>query len=170
MVRLSKNKEITIQELYQKYCDIDGIEMPAYSNIFPGVGLKLPCKFLENEKCTIYNDRPLFCRVFPEDMIINPLYEDEKKMYIDTGYKCVQKGFKVNDDHIEVIEKLVRIMEKEIDATGEYLNLYDYDSEFTEEDITMFKNMLEKASTIGDYFAVKVERNKRAREIGRAHV
>ncbi|MFQ5887162.1 MAG: YkgJ family cysteine cluster protein [Candidatus Hydrothermarchaeales archaeon] len=165
MARISKHKDITIEELFKKYCHIDGIEVASiYYNIFPSIGLKLPCKFLENGKCTIYNYRPLFCRVFPEDLILNPLYDEEKQMYIDMGYECVIKGFKVDDDHKKVIEKLVKIMDKEIEATGEYFYLYDYDSKFSEEDITLFKDMTEKAKTQDDMFAVKKIRTETARE------
>ncbi|MFQ5975949.1 MAG: YkgJ family cysteine cluster protein, partial [Candidatus Hydrothermarchaeales archaeon] len=125
--------------------------------------MKLPCKFLEKGKCTIYNYRPLFCRVFPEDLILNPLYEEEKQMYIDMGYKCVIKGFKVDEDHKNVIEKLVGVMDKEIEATGEYFNLFDYDSKFSEEDIAQFKDITKKAKTFDDIFAVKKKRTEIAR-------
>ncbi len=164
-MRISKHLGTTIEELFQKYCDIDGIEIASiYSNIFPNIGMKLPCRFLENGKCTIYNHRPLFCRVFPEDLILNPLYEEEKQMYIDTGYKCVIKGFKVDADHIKVIEKLVEIMDKEIDATGEYFNLFDYDSKFTEEDNALFNDIVEKAKNFDEIFEVKKQRTRIARE------
>ncbi len=168
MVRISKHLDITIEELFQKYCDIDGIELPApYYNIFPILGLKLPCNFLENGKCTIYNHRPLFCRVFPEDLILNPLYGEEKQMYIDTGYKCVIKDFKVDADHIKVIEKLVDIMDQEIETGGEYFNLYDYDSKFSEEDNALFMEIAEKAKGEKEFkeaFRLKQERTRIARE------
>jgi len=168
MVRISKHLKITIDKLFQKYCDIDGTELPApYYNIFPILSLKLPCKFLENGKCTIYNHRPLFCRVFPEDLILNPLYGEEKQLYIDTGYKCVEEGFKVSDDHTKVIKKLLDIMEQEIDATGEYFNLYEYDSKFTEEDTALFMEIAEKAKGEKEFkeaFKLKQERTRIARE------
>ncbi len=138
--------------------------MPSFFNIFPSIGLKLPCKFLENGKCTIYHHRPLYCRVFPEDLILNPLYDDEKKMYIDMGYKCVKKGFKVEEDHIKVISKLVETMDKEIDLTGEYLKLYDYDSNFSEEDMVMFRERTATAKSLNEAITVKMIRTQIARE------
>lgn len=167
MVRISKHLDITIEELFQKYCDIDGTELPAYYNIFPILGLKLPCKFLKNGRCTIYNHRPLFCRVFPEDLILNPLYGEEKQLYIDTGYKCVKDGFKVSENHTKVIKKLLDIMDQEIDATGEYFSLYEYDSKFTEKDNTLFKDLAEKAKGEKEFkeaFKLKQERTRIARE------
>jgi len=88
-------------------------------------------------------------------------------LYIDTGYKCVEEGFKVSDDHTKVIKKLLDIMDQEIDATGEYFNLYEYDSKFTEEDTALFMEIAEKAKGEKEFkeaFKLKQERTRIARE------
>jgi len=54
--RLSQNLDITIQQIKEDYTEIE--EGKRYFK-------HLPCFFLKNKKCTIYNDKPNDCESFP---------------------------------------------------------------------------------------------------------
>ncbi|MFH1316636.1 MAG: YkgJ family cysteine cluster protein [Candidatus Woesearchaeota archaeon] len=62
-------------------------------NVFDiDIGLKYPCKFRKNNMCSIYEARPLNCRIFPLFLIAEIPFRRLKE-YLDEDFKC--------RDHIE---------------------------------------------------------------------
>ncbi|MFH1053045.1 MAG: YkgJ family cysteine cluster protein [Candidatus Woesearchaeota archaeon] len=62
-------------------------------NVFDiDIGLKYPCKFRKDNKCSIYEARPLNCRIFPLFLIAEVPFRRLKE-YLDEDFKC--------RDHIE---------------------------------------------------------------------
>ena len=43
----------------------DALRDATFQNIDGTIQLKQPCRFLENDRCSIYNSRPLGCRLYP---------------------------------------------------------------------------------------------------------
>ncbi|MDR1379924.1 MAG: YkgJ family cysteine cluster protein [Tannerella sp.] len=54
---LARLENITIKEYIENYC-----EKNEYGEIFTD---KMPCRYLEEKKCRIYENRPIECRSFP---------------------------------------------------------------------------------------------------------
>lgn len=164
LVRISRHLGTSISELFGGYCDIDGTELPIFSNIFPVIGLKTPCRFLKDGKCSIYDYRPLYCRLFPEDLIVNPLHDKELEMYKGVGYKCIDIGFKLDERHRKMIEGLSATMEEEMDTTCEYFRFDKYPAQFLDEDRERLESLYEEAKDAKEREEIKIRRTEMARE------
>ncbi len=69
VLRLKNNLRITSEQFLEKYAII----VPRQNRLIPMVALKMngsnkECPFVAKEGCTVYQDRPWPCRVFPLDM------------------------------------------------------------------------------------------------------
>lgn len=88
--RLSDFTNIPVRELFEK--KIIGLQ-PFPDPEHPGkfdveLGLNIPCHFRVGKKCTVYNGRPLNCRMFPYNIISQAPKEKWKEIF-DDRYQCV---------------------------------------------------------------------------------
>lgn len=88
---------------------------------FVNYGMKnMPCPFLKNNKCSIYNERPLICKSFPIGK--NPLFEKKEISSIKPNWFIHCKNYgsegfikEINNPSINVSKKI----EKYIQTFGE---------------------------------------------------
>jgi Fe-S-cluster containining protein len=132
MVRVSKKLDISLQRLFEDYCQVMWNRIPNTPFFIPSTGLVFPCKFLKGERCVIYDARPLHCRLFPEN-ILTSNFED-LTLVKDRGYKCVDKGFTITEERAEVIRKLSDIDQMELEATADYFKNINYSVPISDEE------------------------------------
>lgn len=61
-------------------------KLPIYNDLHNGDGI---CRYLKNNECSIYENRPLFCRV---DECYEVLFKDQLTYddYLQLNYKCCE--------------------------------------------------------------------------------
>jgi Fe-S-cluster containining protein len=122
-VRLSEFLKMPIKNLIPKYIDINPFGTPGSSAYEWDLGLNIPCQFRENERCTVYEARPLNCRLFPAWIIANaPLFK--VKEVIDEQNRCRNNEYTDEDKRKSQIyvKHLGRIFERESRFTDEMLS------------------------------------------------
>ncbi len=132
MVRVSKHLGISMEKLFEDYCQMMWNRIPNTPYFLPSTGLVFPCGFLKGEECVIYDVRPLHCRLFPENILISN-FEDLTPLK-GTGYECVDKGFAISEERAEAIRKLSEIDEAELEATADYLENINHSVPISEAD------------------------------------
>ena len=87
------------------------------------VSLKLrkPCPFLENQRCTIYEVRPLPCILFPEYQAVNGTIRNlaARTEYLD--YVCLRSPFGVSRERARAVRLLAGMLEREVIVSDFYL-------------------------------------------------
>ena len=63
------------------------------------LGINMPCLLRKNEKCSVYEARPLNCRLFPYWVLVQAFVFDQNKI-IDASYKCMN-NLKLKRDKIK---------------------------------------------------------------------
>jgi Fe-S-cluster containining protein len=61
------------------------------------LGLKLPCGFRRDGRCSVYPARPLNCRMFPSVFLGN-VPDDQLHEVIDATHKCIVEGISLTAD------------------------------------------------------------------------
>jgi Fe-S-cluster containining protein len=76
-----------VEELFKEKIGLNPFREPEFENVYNiDLGLNLPCRFRENNRCTIYPARPLNCRLFPQWVLGN--LPDEKIKGLLKEHKC----------------------------------------------------------------------------------
>ncbi len=94
------------------------------------LGLKMPCKFRKKGRCSIYNERPLNCRLFPF-WVIAGVKKEEIPEYIGPEHRCVKKRHEhLKKEDIERFKeyrnKLAEILKIEDIETSSILKKFDF--------------------------------------------
>lgn len=100
----------------------------ASENIFEfEMGLTIPCKFRINQRCKIYDARPLNCRLFPY-WILSEVSNEKIKEAIDDTYECVH-SVKLSPESKERYklykDKIVEVLNNEADVTENILKKHE---------------------------------------------
>ena len=124
ILRISSHLKITPKEFFEKYCSI------AWSGdlrhgFIPTIVIPFPCKFLNKNKCTIYEIRPLHCRLFPERLFIEPNYMEIEPFY-RAGYECIDAGFKLDNERKKKIKELMEIDREEVLETANFFENFTF--------------------------------------------
>ncbi len=131
--RIRHNLKLTAKEMFQKYCEIQWNIMPGTYTFIPSMGLRFPCGFLDGGRCKIYGTRPMHCRLFPENIAVEPGLE-YAGAFKGRGYKCVDEGFEVAPERRKSIENLMEANNRELEETESVFQNLDYCVDITEEE------------------------------------
>ncbi len=131
--RIRHNLQFTAKEMFERYCEVQWNIIPHTYTFIPSIGLRFTCGFLENERCKIYAIRPMHCRLFPENIAIEPGLEFAG-VFKGRGYGCVDEGFEVEPERRKQIEKLMEADAKELEETELHFKNLDYCVDITEEE------------------------------------
>lgn len=111
------------EELFKEHISLMpfGTDTP---NIFEiELGMNLPCRFRKDGKCSIYNARPLNCRMFPV-WILADVPQEKLLETIDDSHKCMPT--ELDDEQRrrfrEYKEKVGKLILSEAKETDETLN------------------------------------------------
>jgi len=85
--RIADSLKIDIEELFKDKIGMNPFREPEFEDVYDiDLGLNLPCRFRENDRCIIYPAMPLNCRLFPQCVLGN--LPDEKIKGIFKEHKC----------------------------------------------------------------------------------
>jgi len=157
IIRISKKLKMDYKEFFESYCGM------AWSGnlregFVPTTVFPFPCKFLSRGKCSVYEARPLHCRLFPERLFISPLRQAIEPFY-RTNYKCVDAGFKLGEERKEYVKELLKQDEEEINET---LNFFENFTFFYTPDDEIYGLIVSRLKKIS---SADAERNAKKRKI-----
>ncbi len=155
MVRISRHLGISLEKLFEDYCQVMWNLIPYTPYFLPSTGLVFPCGFLEGEECVIYDARPLHCRLFPENILTSD-FEDLTPVK-GRGYECADKGFMISEKRAECIKKLSEIDQMELESTAEYFENINYSVPISDEEFEGITSYVEGLD--------ELERNERKRTL-----
>lgn len=104
LIRISKFLKVPVSELFKEHVGMNPFKDPSKGNFYEyEIGLNIPCRFRKNKQCTIYEARPLNCRLFPY-WILAEVPEERIKEIVDESYECVHR-IKINEKTKEKYKK-----------------------------------------------------------------
>lgn len=69
--RICEKLMITVEDFFDKYAGLKPFGDPRTPKEYDiDIGLNMPCPFYKDNKCTIYNARPVNCRIFPYWLLV----------------------------------------------------------------------------------------------------
>lgn len=123
IIRLCEYLSISTKHLFKHYCEIIWNRIPDTSLLIPSIGLIFPCRFLNGDKCTVYDFRPIHCRLFPEALIVE---NADLSLYRSCGYQCINEGIFVNENKEPYIHELKKTDSVELENTESYFENFKY--------------------------------------------
>jgi Fe-S-cluster containining protein len=131
--RISEHLKISCEEFFSEYGGVLWSSIPGTPAMIPSTGLPFPCKFLKEGKCTIYDVRPLHCRLFPERLYINPSPGILDSFY-KKDYLCVDQGFYLDENRKKEVEKLMSQDRRELERTAAFFKNEEFIYDITPEE------------------------------------
>lgn len=128
--RIARALGLTSEAFFKRYAGILWSSIPGTRTFIPSIGLPFPCRFLKDDKCTIYEIRPLHCRLFPERLYIDPSPEVFEPFH-RAGYNCIDEGFLLSEERKEEVKRLMDEDQKELVRTAEFFQNEDFIYELT---------------------------------------
>ncbi|MBU4492771.1 MAG: YkgJ family cysteine cluster protein, partial [Nanoarchaeota archaeon] len=89
LIRISGFLNKSIKYILKNFVGINPFGDPANPTKFSyELGINMPCLLRKNEKCSVYEARPLNCRLFPYWVFVQAFVFNKKEM-VDESYKCM---------------------------------------------------------------------------------
>ncbi len=89
LIRISDFSEKPVSHVLKNFIGINPFGDPENPTKFSyELGINIPCLLRKNNKCSIYEARPLNCRLFPYWVLVQAFVFNKKEM-IDNSYKCM---------------------------------------------------------------------------------
>ncbi|RMF89699.1 MAG: YkgJ family cysteine cluster protein [Methanobacteriota archaeon] len=148
----------TYEDFFKDHAGILWSSIPGTRAFIPSIGLPFPCSFLKEGRCSIYEIRPLHCRLFPERLYVNPSPQELEPFY-RAGYVCVDEGFTLKDGREEEIKRLMEEDQRRLVETADFFKNEDFIYELTPEEYEEAQRAFRKID-IRD-----PERNRKKREV-----
>ena len=100
LIRISGFLNKSIKYILRNFVGINPFGNPENPTKFCyELGINMPCVLRKNEKCSVYEARPLNCRLFPYWVLVQAFVFDQNKI-IDASYKCMN-GLELKRDKIK---------------------------------------------------------------------
>lgn len=139
IVRLCGHLSIEAGELFENYCGIMWNRIPGTSLLIPSVGLIFPCGFLKNDRCEVYDVRPIHCRLFPEALVMD---NGNLEIYRNCGYCCIDNGAPLDMHRKAYVHRLKDIDRHELKVTASYFDNFSYCVELRPDDLGRIGNSM----------------------------
>lgn len=99
LIRISNFLEKPVSYILKNFVGINPFGDPVNPTKFSyEFGINMPCLLRKKNKCSIYETRPLNCRLFPYWILVQAFVSNKKEM-IDSSYKCMN-NLKLSGDKI----------------------------------------------------------------------
>jgi len=100
LIRISGFLEKPVSYVLENFVGINPFGDPENPTKFSyELGINMPCVLRKNEKCSVYEARPLNCRLFPYWVLVQEFVFNKKEI-IDKSYKCMN-NLKLKRDKIK---------------------------------------------------------------------
>mgnify|MGYP001322560622 CR=1 FL=1 len=118
LVRISEHLKTSISSLFGKYVGFSPFRGEDPDLYEYELGLVIPCRFRQKQKCTIYDSRDLNSRLFPFWML------DAPDSLIDPGFGCLKqlKNLKDKEIYLDYKNKVGKMLLRESELTDEVIN------------------------------------------------
>lgn len=90
LIRISEKEKIPIKQLLQDWVGLNPFSTDKEYVYEYELGIDMPCSFRQLGKCSVYDSRPLNCRMFPYWILAN-LPKHEIRRRIDSSYRCIHE-------------------------------------------------------------------------------
>lgn len=154
IIRLCEHIHVDGEDFFKSYCEVIWNRIPSTFLLIPSVGLVFPCRFLKDNKCTVYGIRPIHCRLFPEAIIVDG---GDPDVYRNCGYGCIDRGIVPNKYRRAYIHRLRDIDRHELKATASYFENFKYCVELKAKEFERISNLLSGVD--------RMERDVKKREV-----
>ncbi len=139
IIRLCGHLSIEAGELFENYCEIMWNRIPGTSLLIPSIGLVFPCGFLKNDRCEVYDVRPIHCRLFPEALVTD---NGNLDIYRNCGYQCIDTGTALDANRKAYTHRLKDIDRHELKVTASYFDNFSYCVELRPDELGRIGNCL----------------------------
>jgi Fe-S-cluster containining protein len=119
LVRLSRHTKRTLIDTWNEHGDVVLVPIDHVGLFAVHHGLKIPCPYLENNRCSAYQVRPFGCATFPLSSIQND--PEDLKLYDPEEFRCL-RGVTLSSKQADTLRKIEYIMEKEANLDVSALN------------------------------------------------
>jgi len=156
--RISASMGITCEEFFRRYGDVHWTMIPGTRSLIPATCLPFPCSFLSEGRCSIYELRPLHCRLFPERLYVKPSPAVFEPFY-RSGYVCVDEGVYLTEERMDEVARLMEEDRRELERTARFFRNEEFIYELSPEEVFRIE------SGFGEISSLDPERNRKRREI-----
>ena len=109
LIRISNFLEKPISFILKNFIGINPFGDPEKPTKFSyEIGINMPCLLRKNERCSIYEARPLNCRLFPYWVLVQTFVFNQNEI-IDESYKCMN-NLKLSADNIKKYSNYSKIV------------------------------------------------------------
>lgn len=117
LVRISKHLKTSISSLFGRYVDFTPFRGENPTIYDYELGLIIPCKFRQKQRCVIYSARDLNSRLFPFWMITAP------DNVVDPDFGCLKqlKKLKGKETYLKYKKRIGKILLKESELTDKII-------------------------------------------------
>jgi hypothetical protein len=120
VLRLSQFLKKPVEELIPEYISMNPFGSPDSESYELDLGLNIPCKFRKSYKCSVYEARPLNCRLFPM-WIIASVPSEQLQEVIALENQCRNNPFDKQDQ--EKCKRYVSALTRIFDAESQLTDL-----------------------------------------------
>ena len=120
--RICNHLKISVDVFFEKYAGVKEFKDPKQGD-YPDLGLDIPCKFRKDNRCSVYEARPVNCRIFPYWVLalvpeenLKEVLKNNKCKY-DLGKKEVYRKYQAAIAKILLEEAKWFELDKELDIS-----------------------------------------------------
>ena len=122
--RLADFLKMKPRDVFSKYCIIGANQARKpfpLTNFTPNLDFPRPCKFLKDNRCSVYEARPTVCKIFPYT------HRHKTSSYPYLNYRCMEEGWlNFSAKESREFEEILKESEKESNQTREVFKFHNY--------------------------------------------
>ncbi|MDD5086522.1 MAG: YkgJ family cysteine cluster protein [Candidatus Nanoarchaeia archaeon] len=119
IIRISDFMKKPISYILKNFIGINAFGDPENPEKFSyEFGINMPCALRKDEKCSVYQARPLNCRLFPYWVLVHASKSGSKD-FIDDSYKCMS-GINLNEKELKKYDNYVKVIGEALMEEGEF--------------------------------------------------
>ncbi len=119
IIRISDLMKKPIRYILKNFIGINAFGDPENPEKFSyEFGINMPCDLRKDGKCSVYNARPLNCRLFPYWVLVHA-FKSGNKDIIDESYECM-RDISIDDKELKKYSDYVKVIGEALIEEGEF--------------------------------------------------
>ena len=148
---LSPLHTCSLPELFKRYCIVypaRSVALASSSDYHTplSLGLPPPCPFLSNRRCSVYDFRPLICRIFP----LNIHHKGTTHTYPPSDYPCMDPSLRMTVTQQQELFRTSDLRNRHLRETHEKLPILPEGMVYTRDQISHYTRMIENPGAEGN--------------------